>query len=196
MHVDGGPILSGMILLRLDWMVPQKTECSCVHTYAEKLRFTKHLRNPREGMADGFTLSAPFAVVQWCKLEASIPTCIIALEQTRSGAITGVGGSVSAVVVLGSRQVGKTTLARMVVPNASYQDIESPLMNLRFRHDPAHELGLLGGMSVLDEDQTAPPLFSALRGESQGRPRCPPSGIATSDEWSRSYARISLTTSP
>jgi hypothetical protein len=87
--------LSGMILLRLDWIVPQKTECSCGHTYAEKLRFTKHLRNPREGMADGFTSSAPFAVVQCCKLEASFLICIIALEQTRSGAITEVGGSVS-----------------------------------------------------------------------------------------------------
>ncbi len=37
-------------------------------------------------------------------------------------------------------------------------------MNLRFTEDPAHELGLLGGMTILDEAQTVPSIFSALRG--------------------------------
>ncbi len=68
-----------------------------------------------------------------------------------------------AVVVVGPRQVGKTTLARTSFPEASYKDVESPLVHLRFTEDPAHELELLGNMTILDEAQTVPSLFSALR---------------------------------
>jgi len=69
-----------------------------------------------------------------------------------------------AVVVVGPRQVGKTTLARTAFPEARYKDVESPLIHLRFTEDPAHELELLGDMTILDEAQTVPSLFSALRG--------------------------------
>jgi len=56
-----------------------------------------------------------------------------------------------AVVVVGPRQVGKTTLARSSFPAASYKDVESPLVHLRFSEDPAHELELLRDMTILDE---------------------------------------------
>ena len=56
-----------------------------------------------------------------------------------------------AVVVVGPRQVGKTTLARTSFPDASYKDVESPLVHLRFSEDPAHELELLRDMTILDE---------------------------------------------
>ncbi len=71
---------------------------------------------------------------------------------------------VPAVVVLGARQVGKTTLARASFPDAAYKDIESPLVRLRYSEDPTHELNQLGEMTILDEAQTVPSLFPALRG--------------------------------
>jgi predicted AAA+ superfamily ATPase len=74
-----------------------------------------------------------------------------------------------AVVVLGARQVGKTTLAKSSFPTAAYKDIESPLLRLRFSEDPTHELGQLGEMTILDEAQTVPALFPALRGAIDAR---------------------------
>lgn len=74
-----------------------------------------------------------------------------------------------AVVVVGPRQVGKTTLVRSSFSEARYKDVESPLVHLRFSEDPAHELALLGGMTILDEAQTVPSLFSALRGAIDSR---------------------------
>ena len=74
-----------------------------------------------------------------------------------------------AVVLVGPRQVGKTTLARASFPDADYKDIESPLVSLRFAEDPAHELSLLGEMAILDEAQSVPALFPALRGAIDSR---------------------------
>jgi uncharacterized protein len=70
-----------------------------------------------------------------------------------------------AVVVLGPRQVGKTTLARATFPGAAYKDIESPMVRMRFSEDPAHEISRLGDMAILDEAQAVPEIFAALRGE-------------------------------
>jgi len=69
-----------------------------------------------------------------------------------------------AVVVVGARQVGKTTLVREAFPAAAYKDLESPLVRLRFAEDPAHELRQLGDLAILDEAQTVPEVFPALRG--------------------------------
>jgi len=69
-----------------------------------------------------------------------------------------------AVVVVGARQVGKTTLARAAFSEAAYKDLESPLVRQRFEEDPAYELGQLGVMTILDEAQAVPELFPALRG--------------------------------
>ena len=41
-----------------------------------------------------------------------------------------------AVVVVGARQVGKTTLARAAFSAAAYKDLESPLVRQRFAEDP------------------------------------------------------------
>jgi hypothetical protein len=70
-----------------------------------------------------------------------------------------------AVVVLGPRQVGKTTLVRATFPGAAYKDIESPMVRMRFSEDPAHEISRLGDMAILDEAQAVPEIFAALRGE-------------------------------
>lgn len=74
-----------------------------------------------------------------------------------------------AVVVVGARQVGKTTLARSAFSEAAYKDLESPLVRQRFAEDPAHELGQLGAMTILDEAQAVRELFPALRGAIDAR---------------------------
>jgi len=51
-----------------------------------------------------------------------------------------------AVVVVGARQVGKTTLAREAFSLAAYKDLESPMLRLRFAEDSAHELNPLGDL--------------------------------------------------
>ena len=42
--------------------------------------------------------------------------------------------------------------------------MEYPLLRLRFAEDPAHELNQLGDFAILDEAQTVPEVFPALRG--------------------------------
>ena len=74
-----------------------------------------------------------------------------------------------AIVVLGSRQVGKTTLVREVFSHALYRDLESPLVRERYSADPSHELSMLGEMTILDEAQSVPEIFAALRGEIDAR---------------------------
>ena len=74
-----------------------------------------------------------------------------------------------AVVVVGARQVGKTTLARSAFSEAAYRDLESPLIRQRVAEDPAFELGQLGAMTILDEAQAVPELFPALRGAIDAR---------------------------
>jgi hypothetical protein len=69
-----------------------------------------------------------------------------------------------AVAVIGARQVGKTTLVREAFPFAAYKDLESPLVRLRFAEDAAYELKQLGDLAILDEAQTVPEVFTALRG--------------------------------
>jgi len=68
------------------------------------------------------------------------------------------------VALLGPRQCGKTTLARMICrgrPN-TYFDLESQ-SDLRRLANPEMMLGALEGLVVIDEIQTMPELFAALR---------------------------------
>jgi predicted AAA+ superfamily ATPase len=69
-----------------------------------------------------------------------------------------------AVALLGPRQSGKTTLARMLVsPDAeNYFDLESP-DSLRRLDDPETALGPLRDLVVIDEVQRRPELFPILR---------------------------------
>ncbi|MCY4043099.1 MAG: ATP-binding protein [Candidatus Dadabacteria bacterium] len=75
-----------------------------------------------------------------------------------------------AVVLLGARQVGKTTLAKSIAGRTSsvYLDLESPEDLLKLG-DPAGFLGGRGGeLLILDEIQRAPELFPVLRGVIDG----------------------------
>lgn len=68
------------------------------------------------------------------------------------------------VVVLGARQVGKTTLARAVFPQHRYLDLEDPKTAERFRQDARFEVEAGGERLILDEAQAVPSVFAALRG--------------------------------
>lgn len=69
-----------------------------------------------------------------------------------------------AVVLVGPRQSGKTTLARRFLPADSprYFDLENPLDVARL-DEPHATLSRLGGLVVIDEVQRRPGLFPALR---------------------------------
>jgi uncharacterized protein len=70
------------------------------------------------------------------------------------------------VVLLGARQVGKTTLARDAFPAHRYVDLEDPRTAERWRADPRFELDAAahGRGLILDEAQAVPAVFAALRG--------------------------------
>jgi uncharacterized protein len=69
-----------------------------------------------------------------------------------------------AVSLLGPRQSGKTTLARMLLEpdSENYFDLERPT-SLRRLEDPETSLGELRGLVVIDEVQRRPELFPILR---------------------------------
>ena len=74
-------------------------------------------------------------------------------------------GRFAAVLIVGARQVGKTTLARAAFDRAVYLDLEEPRRRALFAEDCAHQLEALGARQViLDEAQSVPELFAALRG--------------------------------
>jgi predicted AAA+ superfamily ATPase len=70
-----------------------------------------------------------------------------------------------AVLILGARQVGKTTLARQAFPGHTYLDLEDPTTHTLFAEDPRFQLDARQDQGlVLDEAQRLPQLFDALRG--------------------------------
>jgi len=70
-----------------------------------------------------------------------------------------------AVLILGARQVGKTTLARQVFAQHAYLDLEDHTTNALFAEDPRFQLDARHRQGlVLDEAQRVPVLFDALRG--------------------------------
>ena len=70
------------------------------------------------------------------------------------------------VAIIGARQVGKTTLSRLVAEVAgspvTYFDLENPEDRARLT-DPMLALKTLSGIVVLDEVQRAPGIFEVLR---------------------------------
>ena len=78
--------------------------------------------------------------------------------------VLGALGRAPAVILLGPRQVGKTTLARSLVAPGSpqYLDLEDPVVESRL-DDPMTLLSGLRGLVVIDEVQRAPRLFQTLR---------------------------------
>ena len=77
-------------------------------------------------------------------------------------------GEQPAVVLLGPRQVGKTTLARRIADErgvaAIYLDLERPADLRRLDDADAYLRAQAGKLVVIDEIHRAPGLFAALRG--------------------------------
>lgn len=70
-----------------------------------------------------------------------------------------------AVLILGARQVGKTTLARQTFPDMPYCDLEEPSLRQLFMDDPTFQIEQRAKPQlILDEAQSVPQVFSSLRG--------------------------------
>jgi predicted AAA+ superfamily ATPase len=67
------------------------------------------------------------------------------------------------VCILGSRQVGKTTLAKRSFKGCCYYDLESPAVQDRVRLAPEEFLSSATGLLVLDEIQSIPEIMNALK---------------------------------
>ncbi|MDP2828652.1 MAG: AAA family ATPase [Sulfuricellaceae bacterium] len=68
------------------------------------------------------------------------------------------------VTLLGPRQSGKTTLARMAFPDKPWVSLEDPDVRMAAEADPRGFLGQWGDGAVLDEIQRLPSLLSYLQG--------------------------------
>ena len=83
-------------------------------------------------------------------------------------------GEYPVVTILGPRQAGKTTLARMTFPDKPYFSLEDPDVRLAAESDPRGFLGQLASGAILDEVQRLPALLSYLQGmvdQDRGRGR-------------------------
>ncbi len=89
-------------------------------------------------------------------------------KRLHSSRLTSIARGFPAVLILGPRQIGKTTLARSVFPKASYLDLEQPNLRQLFLDNPLFQLesrlSPRRGTLVLDEVQCVPEIFSTLRG--------------------------------
>jgi predicted AAA+ superfamily ATPase len=75
-----------------------------------------------------------------------------------------------ALAILGARQVGKSTLARLAFPDFVHVDLERPLDLARAAQDPEFLLSQSGRL-VIDEAQRLPALFPVLRSHLDRHPR-------------------------
>ena len=68
------------------------------------------------------------------------------------------------VTILGPRQSGKTTLARMTLPDLPYLSLEDPDVRMAAEADPRGFLGRMEDGGILDEVQRLPALLSYIQG--------------------------------
>ncbi|HSO80642.1 MAG TPA: ATP-binding protein [Chromatiaceae bacterium] len=68
------------------------------------------------------------------------------------------------VTLLGPRQSGKTTLARMAFPDKAWISLEDPDVRMAAEMDPRGFLGEVSAGAILDEVQRVPALLSYLQG--------------------------------
>ncbi|MBI4373855.1 MAG: ATP-binding protein [Deltaproteobacteria bacterium] len=68
-----------------------------------------------------------------------------------------------AVCILGARQCGKTTFAKLSLPDWRYLDLEKPSDLVKIEASPGEALTRWGGQIIFDEAQRFPELFPLLR---------------------------------
>ncbi len=88
-------------------------------------------------------------------------------HRLHAGRLVALARQFPAVLILGPRQVGKTTLARAAFPRAPYLDLEQPGLRQLFTDDPQFQIESRrpqAGALVLDEVQCVPAVFPTLRG--------------------------------
>lgn len=90
-------------------------------------------------------------------------------RDTLSHVLTGLEEQ-AAVVLLGPRQVGKTTLARDIADQrpSVYLDLERPSDRQILAEPDLYLTEQAGKLVILDEVQTLPDLFNSLRGQIDG----------------------------
>ena len=84
------------------------------------------------------------------------------IERLATKKIFRLGQQFPAVLILGARQCGKTTLARHYL-NGEYFDLEKPSDQQVFAHDVEYAFRRFDSPLILDEAQTLPELFPVLR---------------------------------
>ncbi len=92
-------------------------------------------------------------------LEISPPYMVREAETYVRGAF----GRFPALVLLGPRQSGKTTLARRAFPSMAYSNLEDPVVRAEASEDPVGYLDRFPAGAILDEIQNVPSLFSHLQ---------------------------------
>ncbi|MGC9985702.1 MAG: DUF4143 domain-containing protein [Polyangia bacterium] len=86
-------------------------------------------------------------------------------KRAASRDLKALAGRFPAILLLGARQVGKTTLARTTFPRMPYCDLERPDLRALFSSDPRFQIQSRARPGViLDEAQAVPEVFPALRG--------------------------------
>lgn len=85
------------------------------------------------------------------------------LKRTLSGKLRDYLKLFPVVAIIGPRQAGKTTFAKMELPGRRYFDLEKPSDLARISADIEFFLGQSGDNSIIDEAQTLPELFPAIR---------------------------------
>lgn len=81
-----------------------------------------------------------------------------------AGELARAAGEYPVVTILGPRQSGKSTLARMAFPGKPYFSLEDPDVRMAAEVDPRGFLGRVEGGAILDEIQRLPALLSYLQG--------------------------------
>jgi predicted AAA+ superfamily ATPase len=93
------------------------------------------------------------------------------LSRVLEAALLKARGNFPAIVLTGSRRVGKTMLLRHVLPRADYRLLEDPDVLARVRADPRGFFDELKPPVILDEIQNAPELLAYVRTRIDGAPR-------------------------
>ena len=87
------------------------------------------------------------------------------IDRELGAALLRVGGSFSALLLTGPRQVGKTSLLRHAYPEASYVTLDDASEAARATSNPAEFVASFSRPLIIDEVQYAPRLFRSLKAE-------------------------------